>query len=212
MNASGVAVEEAVSVEHQAETHRLWQELHERLLSYIRSRVATIEDAEDILQDVFLRIHANLHRVNDAQSITAWTYQITRNAITDYYRSRAKDAAGPVTDHDQAALAARGEEAATEVYRRAIDEFGQCLIPFLEQLPEHYRQAVRLTDLVGMKQTEAAQKLGLSVSGMKARVQRGRGKLKEAILDCCAVELDRRGGLVDYERRNDGACQDCSCD
>ncbi len=212
MNASAVA--EAVSVEHQVETQRLWQELHERLLSYIRGRVATMEDAEDILQDVFLRIHANIHRLKDTRSVTAWIYQIARNAIIDYHRSRAGNAGvtvGLLDEGNDGAVAASGEDVSTDASHRAIEEFARCLLPFLEQLPEHYRQAVTLTELKGMKQTEAARKLGLSVSGMKARVQRGRGKLKEAILDCCTVELDRRGGLVDYERRNGCACEDCAC-
>ena len=214
MSAIGSAIEQVRAVKHRTETERLWQEMHGRLLSYIRGRVATVDDAEDILQDVFLRIHANLHRLKDTERVAAWIYQIARNAITDYHRGRARrgGVVGLAGEGDGAAVAAWGEAAATDAYRRAVDELGHCLLPFLEQLPEHYRQAVTLTELKGMRQTEAARELGLSVSGMKARVQRGRRKLKEAMLDCCAVEFDRRGGLVDYERRDGGGCQDCTCD
>ena len=80
------------------------------------------------------------------------------------------------------------------------------------ELPEHYRQALELTELEGVTQKEAAGRLGLSVSGMKARVQRGRSKLKDVIDDCCSIEFDRRGGLVDYHRRNDtDAGNNCPC-
>jgi RNA polymerase sigma-70 factor (ECF subfamily) len=47
---------------------------------------------------------------------------------------------------------------------------------------------------------------------MKARVQRGRGKLKDVLLDCCNVELDHRGGLLDYERRAQSKCDNCDCE
>ena len=69
-----------------------------------------------------------------------------------------------------------------------------------------------LTELEGVTQKDAAAKLGLSISGMKSRVQRGRGKLKDVVLDCCEVELDRRGGLVDYRRRNGDVLGGCDCD
>ena len=211
MNATSLADHRTTSMEHSAATERVWQEMHERLLSYIRRRVA-VHDAEDILQDVFVRIHSNLARLKDTECITAWVYQIARNAITDY---RRKQAAG---DRALAKLAEKLDEAdgaadeGDDTVRQARDDFARCMEPLMSELPEHYRQAVTLTELKGMKQTEAARKLGLSVSGMKARVQRGRGKLKQAILDCCAVQLDRRGGLVDYHRRDGSTCEGCSCD
>ena len=194
------------TVEHSAETEHIWQEMHQRLLSFITGRLGTVHDAEDILQDVFVRIHSNLDGVRDTQSITAWIYQITRNAITDFYRKRA--AAG----NTLAGLAENFDETThdeVDVEREAEQEFTRCMVPLLNELPEHYRQALVLTELNGVAQTEAAGQLGLSVSGMKARVQRGRAKLKDVVDDCCRVELDRRGGLVDYERRDESDCKDC---
>ena len=199
---------------NSAQTKKIWQQMHDRLLSYIRRRVATEHDAEDILQDVFLRIHQNLQRLRDSESVTAWIYQIARNAIADYHRQRAKAAritAQLAEEAGETAGLAQGGGAEPEPMRRATEEFAQCLQPLLGQLPEHYQEAITLTELNGMTQKDAAGKLGLSVSGMKARVQRGRSKLKDVVLDCCNVELDRRGGLVDYERRNGPGCEDCPC-
>jgi len=200
-------------MEHRVETEQLWHEMHERLLSFIRRRVATIQDAEDILHDVFIRIHANLGGLKDTQSVSACVYQIARNAITDYHRGLAAasralaglaESVGEPTDE--------GEDAA-DIERQAAEEFARCLEPLMAELPERYRQAIVLTELNGTTQKDAAGELGLSVSGMKARVQRGRSKLKDVILDCCSVEFDRRGGLVDYER-GDGraACSDGACE
>lgn len=193
---------------HSVETERLWGAMHDGLLSFIRRRVATMEDAEDILQDVFVRIHTKLADLKDTQSVTAWIYRIARNAITDYHRKRATDARA-VKKLAEGAVEADGED--DDITSRAGEEFSRCIKPLLNELPDPYRQAVTLTELDGMTQKDAARDLGVSLSGMKARVQRGRGKLKDVLLDCCSVELDRRGGLVDYQRRAEGGCDDCDC-
>jgi RNA polymerase sigma factor (sigma-70 family) len=77
-------------VEQHVQTTEIWSQMHQRLLSYIRGRVDKLHDAEDILQDVFVRIHAKLDEVRDTENVTAWIYQITRNVITDYYRERSR--------------------------------------------------------------------------------------------------------------------------
>jgi RNA polymerase sigma-70 factor (ECF subfamily) len=72
----------------------------------------------------------------------------------------------------------------------------------IERLPGEYRQAVILVDLEGLAQQKAATQLGLSLSGMKSRVQRGRRQLKGMLEACCTIELDRRRGVIDYDVRN----------
>ena len=91
---------------------------------------------------------------------------------------------------------------------RAQSELARCLVPLLNELPEPYRQVLRLTEFEGATQREAASQLGLSLSGAKSRVQRARKMLREVLLKCCRVELDRRGGVVDYEARD--GCDGCS--
>ncbi len=193
------------------QTERLWSEMHDRMLAYIRNRVDSTDDAEDILQDVFTRIHRNLDTVKDDQSITAWMFRIARNAIIDYHRGRAMAARAMIRLAEDAPEAREDIDESDPAAEAAAD-FTRCLQPLLNELPAKYRQALELTELGGVTQKDAAEQLGLSVSGMKARVQRGRGKLKDALLDCCSVELDRRGGLVDYHRRDGrdcGRCDDC---
>lgn len=73
-------------------------------------------------------------------------------------------------------------------------------------MPEHYRRALELTDLGGLTQERAAAQLGLSTSGMKSRVQRGRRLLREEVTRCCEVALDSRGGLADVELHRPGTC------
>lgn len=190
------------------QTERLWDEMHGRLLAYIRNHVDNADDAEDIYQDVFARVHKNLDTLKDDQSITAWMFRIARNAITDYHRGRATAARAMIRlaegapengeDIDESDPAAEPEA-----------DFTHCVKAILNELPPRYRQALELTELGGVTQADAAEQLGLSVSGMKARVQRGRSMLKDALLDCCNVEFDRRGGVVDYQRREGRDCERC---
>jgi RNA polymerase sigma-70 factor (ECF subfamily) len=186
-----------------------WRELHEQLLGFIARRVRTREDAEDILQEVMLRIHRASGELEHVEHLTGWIYRIAGNAIVDHYRKPARrelptgwqgdvEAAG---DSDAAVVA---EEPDTAELRA---ELARCLSPLLERLPAPYRQALELTELEGLTQAEAAARLGLSVSGMKTRVQRGRRRLEELLLDCCHVELDRRGGVTGYRSRRER----CAC-
>src|SRR5579884_2211278 len=69
-------------------TERIWEEFHTPLQQFIRRRVFDEDTAEDILQDVFLKIHQHMDALKDVRKLEGWIYQITRNAINDVYRSR----------------------------------------------------------------------------------------------------------------------------
>jgi len=184
-----------------------WRELHDQLLGFIARRVRTREDAEDILQEVMLRIHRASGELEHVERVSGWIYRIASNAIVDYYRKPARRElpAGWQLDVDapgDSAVPVVGDPDTAELR----GELAVCLSPLLERLPASYRQALELTEVEGLTQTAAAARLGLSVSGMKTRVQRGRGLLKDLLLDCCHVELDRRGGVTDYRSRS-GPCE-----
>jgi RNA polymerase sigma-70 factor (ECF subfamily) len=184
-----------------------WRELRGPLAGFIARRVADPQDAEDVLQDVMLRIHRHSHELESAERVSAWVHRIARNAIVDHYRRRAArpelpaGAAGELEEREDGSLG----EPASEALRR---ELAACLRPLIERLPEKQREALVLTELDGLTQIEAARRLGISVSGAKARVQRGRAQLRTLLLDCCHVELDRRGGITDYHARR-GPCERC---
>ena len=79
----------------------------------------------------------------------------------------------------------------------------------IERLAEPYRSAIRLTSLEGLTQAEAAHRAGVSVSGMKSRVQRGREHLRQALVRCCQITLDVVGGISDFHARTPDACVHC---
>lgn len=169
----------------------LWKTYHKRLHSFILSRIKDESNVEDLLQDVFVRTQDRIHTLRDDQKIEPWLYRIARNVIIDHYRSRSR----PKTQQD---LWPTSEIHETDKARKEIAE---CIRPMIERLPEPYRQAVILSEIDGLTQKEVAGRQGLSLSGAKSRVQRGRAMLKNMLLSCCRLEFDHNGCLIDYEQR-----------
>lgn len=196
-----------------AETQQVWVEFSDRLRAFIWRRVDNTADAEDILQDVFLRIHRHVDALEHRERLVSWLFQVTRNAIIDYYRAPARRhelLAGAPPELEQAAARASawaGED--NDPAGQAGRELAHCLRPMLSRLPPHYREAVSLIDLDGLSQQEAASRVGLSLSGMKSRVQRGRRALAGVMHDCCRIDTDAGGRVMNYEVR-DGGCGGCA--
>ena len=174
-------------------SNALWRDHKIRLRAYIAKRVDQPDVVDDILQDVFLKAHTSLHSVKSSGSVGAWLYRIAANAIADHYRSRRSWDELPE------------ELAAPEPERDYVGELATCLQPLIETLPETYRAALVLAELEGLPQKHVAQRLDISLSGAKSRVQRGRKLLRARLLDCCDVETGR-GGITGYTRR-DGSCE-----
>ncbi|MGI9518756.1 MAG: RNA polymerase sigma factor SigZ [Pirellulaceae bacterium] len=183
-------------------TERIWKLLSERLSGFIRQRVSDEQVADDLLQETFVRIHKNLGDFDDAQRITPWVFQVARNLVIDHYRSRARQAVSMVeeleTKHD---------------VEEHLNELVAGWLPgIIEQLPETYREAVELYELKGVSQQEIADQLGISLSGAKSRVQRGREKMKSILFDCCSFENDRRGNVIGFSRNSPAPDSTDSCE
>ncbi|MBU1214828.1 MAG: RNA polymerase sigma factor SigZ [Gammaproteobacteria bacterium] len=172
----------------------LWQLHRSRLRDYVGRRVREREAVDDILQEVYIKVQAGLHTVRSQGSISAWLYRIAANCIADHYR----------TQRPWEELPADDELAAPNAQPDPVEELAVCLQPFISELPETYRTALQLSEIVGLPQKEVAQRLGISLSGAKSRVQRGREKLRQRLLDCCYIETGRNG-ISGYEQR-DGKC------
>ena len=183
-------------------TEHLWEAFHTPLQQFIRRRVSDEATAEDVLQNVFLKIHQHMETLKDVKKLESWIYQITRNAIIDSYRSRK-----PTTPLEVEEVLDLPEELPDD---DVVSELLPCVRAMVRSLPEVDRQALILTEYQGLTQKELSERLGLSFSGAKSRVQRAREKLKQQLLECCHFELDRRGNIMDYDPKPDRkVCRDC---
>jgi RNA polymerase sigma-70 factor, ECF subfamily len=185
---------------------QLWQQVHDGLRAFIVKRVADEAEVDDILQEVFLRMHRGIDGLKDPRRVVSWVYQITRHAIVDHYRAperRRELPAGLAAD-----IEATGTAPTTSVVLESGDsdehraELAGCLRPMIDQLAKDYREALMLVELEGLTQQAAAKRIGLSLSGMKSRVQRGRQQLKRKLDECCLIQLDPRHRIAHYTVRD----------
>jgi len=177
-------------------TDEIWRQFSGRLRDFIAKRVQAPADAEDILQDVFGKIHSSLSQLNNWERLEVWLFQVTRNAIIDHYRRHAKAQAV-----DVALLAGTGED---PVAPPAAEELGSCLRSLVDLLPEKYRRALLLAEFEGLTHKEIAERLGISVSGAKSQVQRARARLKEIVLRQCDLEFDHLGRMTECDPKRPG--------
>jgi RNA polymerase sigma-70 factor (ECF subfamily) len=185
------------------DSRQIWESLRDGLRRFIARRVSKEHDVEDVLQDVFCRIHARLSTLKDSGKLHAWVYQIARHAVVDYYRSHRVTVELPENLEDTRIQLPESPEASRDM--------ASCLRPMIDDLPEIYRQALILTEFEGLTQKELGLRLGLSPSGAKSRVQRARGMLKKMLLACCQFEFDRSGQILDYQLKTN-PCRYCTID
>ena len=200
-SASAEAPSSVVAAGVAGDTSLMWAEFAGRLRAFVARRVPAGIEPDDVVQEVFVRVVRHLPSLRDAQRIEAWLFQIARNTLWDAMRARQRRDSR--TDAQEVDIAA---EADTEDVGAAEAELAPCLTPMVARLAEPYRSAIELTSVQGLTQTEAAKRVGVSVSGMKSRVQRARDQLKEMLLRCCDVDVDRRRGVADYHLRESAAC------
>lgn len=182
-------------------TEMIWAQLSNDLRRFIRRRVVDDHVADDLLQETFLRIHRNVDKLDESDRLAAWVYRIARNVIHDHYRATNGDVS--LADMDVAEENDGNGELKTSA--------GVWLDELISQLPPTYQEAVRLSEIEGLPQHEVAGRLGLSVSGAKSRVQRGRVMLRGVLDQCCVFQIDRQGNVMDCDPKPDRTvCLDCS--
>jgi RNA polymerase sigma-70 factor (ECF subfamily) len=174
-------------------TTDIWQEHRSRLRAYIATRVRDASAVDDILQNVFLKLHTRLDTIRSRESVMAWLYRVAANAVADHFRAAKRWQEVPI------ALPA------AEAERNCIGELLDCIEPLLATLPETYRAAVVLSEIQSVPLKTVAETLGISLSGAKSRVQRGRAQLREKLGQCCDVQM-QRGAIVGCEPRPDVRC------
>jgi RNA polymerase sigma-70 factor (ECF subfamily) len=168
----------------------VWEAFAHHLRSYILRRIPDPVEAEDVLQEVFLRVHTHLPGLRQPDRLLPWLYRLARSAVVDHVRARRP---AVELDEDFPADELPGDDPGAQIARG--------LGHMVDGLPAIYSEAVRLSELEGLDHKEVARRLGLSLSGAKSRVQRGRQQMYRQLTDCCSFELDRRNHIVDYQPR-----------
>ncbi len=170
------------------------EQLYKPLFLYIKKRVYNQLDAEDLTQEVFYRLSKSNNE--NVKNIKSWVYTIAKNSIVDHYRKN-KLFTQEIGNEDF-------QEELSE--KEAIKELSNCIVPFLNQLPEDYREIMILSELDDVSQKEIAQRLNLNYVTVRSKIQRGRLKLKALISDCCTVIQGGKGGIIDYKKNCKGDC------
>lgn len=181
-------------------TEYIWNAFHVPLAGFIRKRVRDETMVEDLLQEVFLKIHQSIDTLHDVRKLESWIYQIARHTIVDAYRRTR-----PAASLESSEALALPEELPTD---DVVSALFPCVRAMVNNLPELDRQALVLTEYRGLTQKELSEHLGISISGAKSRVQRARARLKQQLLACCHFELDRRGHVINYHPH----CHACATD
>jgi RNA polymerase sigma-70 factor (ECF subfamily) len=177
----------------------LWRELAKPLRGFLKVRTRTEADAEDLLQEVFVRIQKRLPELREPAKLQGWVYRIARNVVTDHYRARRDHA---VLDFDP------DDPDAVDLEGRDVVDLTPTLRRFVAELPTEYREPLVRHEFQGEPLVEVAAALGLSLTATKSRVRRARMRLREMLDACCRFEFDRRGRVIEAVRK--GAA--CECD
>lgn len=186
------------------EVSLLYNDFHQQLLRYVKSKIRSKEDAEDILQNVFIKIASNVDKLEDQVKVKSWMFTITRNAIIDYYRVNAK----------------RSRIAVQEVEDDMLDMdesdttggLDHCIGSMIRLLPDEYRDIISQTEIQGIPQKDLAERYGMAYPSMRSRVQRGRERLRQLFLNCCHIQTDKMGNVLEVKSNQGcgGTCDSCS--
>ena len=162
----------------------------------IMSKVKDVQITDDLVQEVFLKIHSKLETVADESKIKPWLLSVCRNTVLDYLRKSNKEV--PLEKEETIV--------AIEEYKHSEKD---CLLGIIKNLPKKYRDPLFLSDIKGLKQAEIAEKLNLPLSTVKSQIQRGRKLIVQGYMDCCDYKLNDQGFLVG-EIKEKAQCKVCN--
>jgi RNA polymerase sigma-70 factor (ECF subfamily) len=187
------------------EVGTIYTQFHSELLRYVKSKVRSAEDAEDILQNVFIKITSGIDSLSEEVKLKSWLFTVTRNAIIDYYRANSKENKSTSAEEIQEDIPDVDEIDPT----KGLD---QCMGRMIVLLPEEYRGIIMESEINGVKQKDLAEKYGMAYPSMRSKVQRGRERLKQLFHNCCHISTDVRGNIIDAQGKGNcgGPCNPCS--
>ena len=176
-----------------------WSEHAELVFAYIRKRVPDQPLAEDLRQEVLLKVYDFCTRKSGVKNPKAWLYQIAHNVIMDHHRRTKRER--------QILEGVASPEAPEEGLLQATS----CLNSLMKRMDQEDQKILKWVDIEGQKQKDVADKLGLSVSGAKSRIQRARKRLHARFTECCEWELSHQGSILGMVPRTGCPPREVAC-
>ncbi|NDP64724.1 sigma-70 family RNA polymerase sigma factor [Polaromonas sp.] len=166
-----------------------WQAHEPELRHWMRHRLRNPIEADDLLQDLFLKALRQGERFCSVDNARAWLFEVARNLLADRLRVTRETIELPED------VPAQAQDIDT------VDQLTACLPRVLSELSAEDREAITCCDLQGMPQAEFAKASGLGLSAAKSRLQRARQRLKTRMTQACQVRLDGAGHVTDFVPR-----------
>ena len=160
------------------------QEFYDYLKAFLYKRVSNNELAEDIVQDVMLELVKAHQKRQEVSNMKAWLFQVTRNTLSKHFKNNPN-----LIQEDWDA-----EFEFEDNFSKVVTE--DYIIPMIGLLPKEYGEPLLMSDIKNIPQKEIAETLNLSLTNTKARIQRGRKKLRDLFTECCHLEFDRNGDFI----------------
>lgn len=177
-------------------TQNLWITYAEEVKRFIYSKVKNKAVTDDLLQDVFIKVHTKSHTLKNNAKIKPWIFSIARNAVFDHFKSG--DISFEFAYFESETWSHESEHTEKD-----------CLRGILEKLPKKYKAPLFLSDIQGLKQKEVAAQLQQSLSTTKSQIQRGRKLIAQGFMECCGYVLNSDGKLVG-ELQDKETCKVCN--
>lgn len=173
-----------------SEISSLWLEYKNGLKYYILKKVNNEDVANDLSHEVLMKVYNSCCSTIKINNVRAWMFQIAHNTTIDYLKKQHKftNIIPENYDNDD---------------HTVFHEANEIIKPLMQLLPDKYAIPLQLSDIEELKQKEVAQKLNLSLTATKSRIQRARNLLKEKIIECSNLEKDEKGNVISLEIKSD---------
>lgn len=153
--------------------------VHGHVHRWASSLAATPEDAEEITQDVLVRMYRNLSGFRGESRLTTWLYRVTRNAATDHSRRGRRHRADRSLD-EASQLAARNAEPLRRVHAQGLSSQVESAF---RSLPDRQREVLDLVDFQGFTSVEVADMLNVKPVSVRASLFKARRAIRQSILE-----------------------------
>jgi RNA polymerase sigma-70 factor (ECF subfamily) len=185
-------MESPLEIRTNCDVPSLWLEHKTELRNFILKRVRDPELANDILQEVLLKVYNFCMSKSGVKNVRSWLFQIAQNTLIDNYRKQSR-----------LSFQENLPEVLVEDENMAFADALHYISPMLNFLPPEYAIPLKLSDIDGLKQSDIADQLQLSLSATKSRIQRARQLLKAEFITCCHIETDANGNIISFDIKDD---------